>query len=139
MMRESKTKVIGGEEYQVTQMGAVKGSQVFVRLVKVLGPLMGDNLEAALSALKEEDVTYLINAFQPYTMIQGKGDLSGFFDVHFAGKYKEMLEWLFFSVEVNFGSFLGANGLAALAGTAAKGVSQSTSQKVPIGPSGDSS
>jgi hypothetical protein len=31
--------------------------------------------------------------------------LSKIFDLHFAGKYDEMLAWLIFCVEVNFGSF----------------------------------
>ena len=37
-LRETRSKVIDDVEYQVTQLGAIKGSQVFIRLLKVIGP-----------------------------------------------------------------------------------------------------
>lgn len=141
MLRKTEQKQIGADTYEVTQMGAVKGSQVFVRLIRAIGPIIlaadkASDLRDALAGLKEEDVDYLIKAFSPYTLVQGKGELDKIFDIHFAGKYGDMFQWLWASVEVNFGSFLGASALAGLPGVNAL---KSNSQTVATGQSGGSS
>lgn len=123
-------RVIGDCTYRVTQLGAIQGQKVMVRLANVLGRAgaKGGDLAAKLagiaSSLSEEDMTFLCNAMAERTLIQGseyKGltKLQDVFDMHFAGRYLEMLRWLAFALEVNFGSFfrgLGARAEEALAG-----------------------
>lgn len=143
-MRETRSKEIAGRTYEVTQLGAVAGQKVFVRVLKVLGPAIGaKDMAALLGGIQESDVQALVDAFIPMTHIAGVGQLNArTFDDHFAGAYRELFDWLAFCVEVNFGDFLSAppSGLAASVGSAPaveKGVSRSTSLPIAIGPSGE--
>lgn len=120
-MRKPVTKKIGKTTYRVTPLGAKQGCKVFTRLANLLGSgLKGagpgmDRFAAfgtALESLKDSDFEYFCDAFAPVTEFN-TGDqrwphLSDFFDDHFAGNYLEMLEWLEFAVEVNFGDFFDA-------------------------------
>lgn len=122
---ETKTKRIGAHEYRVTVLDAISGRGLFVRLAKIAGPAFlnfdGKNLEASFpkvfgavaSSLTEEDLTVFCDVLGRSTEVAG-GDysqrspnLADVFALHFAGKYPEMLQWLIFALEVNFGSFFG--------------------------------
>jgi len=116
MAIEPKSKEIGGDNYTVTPMTAVKGRRVFARLFKVIGPVLGklsegvnvgDLLGAAAAHVSEDDVDYFCEAFAPGTTVNG-AELQKVFAVHFMGKYAEMVEWIAFAVEVNFGDFFSA-------------------------------
>ncbi len=121
-MLETKSKAIGDNTYKVTQLGAGKGRKVLVRLLKVCGPAFalaasGDTTEALgkLAAdLDEETADYLCETFAARTEVElsnGKSvDLASIMELHFAGNYGEMLEWLGFCVQLNYASFLGALG-----------------------------
>lgn len=138
MLRETRKRVIGDYEYEVTQLGAIRGSAVFVRVMKLLGPLFASKDQAALFAgIQEEDVRYLIDAFGPMTLVVGQGQLDKIFDLHFAGKYKDMMGWLLFCLEVNYGDFLRGRGLDA-APSAGPQASASTSPRAATGRSGAS-
>lgn len=107
---QTKEKTIDGNTYAVTQLGAIRGSQVFVRLMKMVGPaFLGEKKDfaKAFEALREEDFKYLCDVFSERTFVDGK-PLDKIFDFHFAGKYGAMFQWLFFCIETNFGDFLGA-------------------------------
>lgn len=119
---ETRTKTIAEVEYEVRQLDALKGRKVFIRLAKMLAPLLnakGDGdmfarLGAALASVDEADFEYLCETFAPTTSMltvdeQGRTrrpELSKVFAIHFAGQYDAMLEWLYFCLEVNFGSFI---------------------------------
>lgn len=128
LLRKTEERVIGDDTLEVTQLGAIKGRAVFVRVLKVIGPaLTGKDMAGIFAGLNEEDVTYLCDAFAPMTLVKGKGQLDKIFDVYFAGRFLEMFQWLAFCIELNFASFFKGGsallGAAAVPG-AAKGVSK---------------
>jgi hypothetical protein len=136
-MIETKEKQIGGRGYvyRVTQFGAKKGNQVMVRLAKVIGKMVGGDLEQIVTnlvdAIDETQLDFFCDAFASMTEVAG-GDFKGavklssegVFDLHFAGEYKEMGQWLLFAIETNYASFLPEGGLASLIKKAAPQVSE---------------
>ena len=99
-MRETQTKVIGGVPYTVRQLGAITGRKVLAR-----GPNMRN--------LDDATMDFICDAFAQSTTIPlaieaSKASsvaikLSDVFDDHFAGKYADMMTWLAFCMELNFG------------------------------------
>lgn len=134
MPRETKDTTIAGVRYQVTQLGATTGGQVMYRLGRAFAVLMAgaaqDKID--LGALPPSDFDWLVKTLQATTKVGivddvtitdklgnaekvGSGhermlDLGMVFDDHFAGKYPQMLEWLKFALEVNFGPLSDALG-----------------------------
>ena len=122
-MIETQSKKIGPRIYRVRQLKATQGRKVLVRLLKSFGPALdsldkgkqnvGALLGRVLSELDEETVDYLCDTFAANTEFDlengnfiGLGE-SGQFDLHFAGRYADMTQWLIFCVQVNFADFLG--------------------------------
>jgi hypothetical protein len=113
----AKTKSIGAHDYTVEPHGAIKGRAILLRLAKVVGPALsgvtkdnwGDKLSQLFGNLSEDDLTFFCNEFAAKTMVStpdgGQLLLSKVFDVHFQDAYLELLQWLGFCVEVNFGGF----------------------------------
>lgn len=112
----TESRAIGASTYEVTQMGALQGRKVLTRLLKIVGPAYAmvstKGVEAALSEvvtnLSEDDTEYFCAAFEPLTTVtvgDKKPRLSGIADIHFAGDYMSLIEWLVFCFEVNFSSF----------------------------------
>lgn len=136
MAIESHDKVIGATRYRVTQLGAKKGREMLVRLVKLAGPGLaaglaglskadGKDTEAPMAralsdALYDLATRLTVEEFNGITDELAKhttivlGDLeprlSDKFDDHFSGKYDEMLRWAAFALEVNFKSFFVGSG-----------------------------
>jgi len=132
-MRETKAKQIGdrGVTYHVTQFGARHGGRVLVRLLKMVGGAAGEALKSdgdfdmqavgnvvanLAESVSEDDFDYLCDTFSKTTAIEVDGKTmplttEGLFDLHFAGAYLELGQWLLFAVEANFGSFLDAGGI----------------------------
>lgn len=122
MALEKVTKVIGETEYEVTQLDAIRGRKVMVRLAKAFAPVLAGGKSAdglarlgeALANISDDDVDFLCDTFAPSTSVistdaQGRRvapQLSKIFGLHFAGKYDELIQWLYFCLEVNFGSFV---------------------------------
>lgn len=137
MPRELKERTISGTTYRVHQLGALQGRKVLARLGKVLAVVQSDKLE---SLLAEDEVDYLCDTFGRTTEVH-LGDkwpqLSDVFDEHFAGRYADLLSWLMFALEVNFGSFFteAVKKLEGFAATVKKSKSESTT---PTGGSGES-
>lgn len=122
---KTEAKTIGAYTYKVTALNALDGRKVFVRLVKMVGPglsaykaspdmasALTQGMGALISALSEEDVEHLCNKLSASTEVSGgdygekrRPQLDGVFLTHFAANYFEMIEWLIFALEVNFGSF----------------------------------
>lgn len=129
-MRETKSKEIGGVTYTFTQLGAIKGRKVCARLAKVLAT----TVNGQLPQISEEDVDYFCDTYAPLTSvtIEGKSpQLDKIFDTHFAGKYDEMMQWLWFCLETDFGSFFRKAGDVAAVQAAA--ASPLISPKEPTG------
>lgn len=108
-MRKSETRTIGENTYIVAQLGALKGRTVFAKLLKVAGPLMAGGDLSAVSHIPDEALGEFCDAFASCTQVKigdKQPNLSDIFDVHFAGCYDEMLAWLGFCIELNFGSVL---------------------------------
>ena len=133
-MRETKQKQIGtrGHTYHVTQFGARHGGRVLVRLLKMIGGAAGEAMKGdadgfdmrtvggmvsnLAETVNEDDFDYLCDTFAKTTSIELDGKVvslttEGLFDLHFAGAYIELGQWLLFAVEVNFGGFLGEGGI----------------------------
>lgn len=144
MARTNKTKTIGSNGYEVTQLGAIEGRRVFARLAQIMGGMVGalaaggkpnpvEAFKSFAEAMEPEVMDFFCDTFAKFTQVHRPDGkvlfLKDVFDDHFADNYGEMVEWLTFCLEVNFASFLGgAGGLVGLLrkGTATSG---STSQK----------
>ncbi len=152
-MRSNKTKRIGTNGYEVTQLGAVEGRRVFARLTQLMGGMVGTiagggkadlakGFESFAAAISPDVMDYFCDTFTKVTQVHRPDGktlfLKDIFDDHFADNYSEMVEWLVFCLEVNFASFLGgAGGLGAL--LRAKDTSGSLSPQGLTGLSGESS
>lgn len=124
-MLEAQTRDIGKHTYTVTPLDAIKGRRAFVRLANAAAPVLSrasspeDLVGTLLSALSEKDVDHFCDLFGLTSTVTG-GDYgertplltNNTFMNHFAGNYLDLLEWLAFCVEVNFGSFF--TGIGAL-------------------------
>jgi len=134
-MREVKSKTIKDCTYEVTQLGAIKVRSLLTRLARILGSGGGD-MAKSLGLITEEDMTYVCDAFAELTVVHqpdGKAPyLKNCFDLHFAGKYDEMIQWLMFCLEINFGSFLDVKSLGDKA-IAVQASSESSSPKAATG------
>lgn len=142
-MFKVEERKIGDSTYKVSQLGAIKGRSVMLRLTKCLGPaLVGlasrETLKASIPDLlanmdiEEEDLTYFCDSFAEKTFVvtpDGKMPrLDNVFDLHFAGRYMEMIQWLGFCLEVNYaGFFRGAADRVAAAQPSAPAVTAPTS------------
>ena len=115
MKRESKQ--IGEYTYAVQQLGSRAGGRLLIRFSKKLGQGIKsgattiDRIAGAVESLEESDYDYLVDLLAPQTYVSGGGlakpvKLVDVFDVHFAGRYLEMGQWLTFCLEVNYGDFL---------------------------------
>ncbi len=141
-MRETKSRVIDGVTYEVTQLGAKVGRLVLNRLAKVIGAAADSDTPVAdfTRALTDEDLTYLCDTFAAMTTCEipeapgAKPGLAGVFDMHFAARYDAMLQWLWFCVEVNFASFLERVGLSTEKFQA--GLAKANPSNSPKGPTG---
>jgi hypothetical protein len=151
----TESKVIGGVEYRVTQLGAIMGRAVFLRLVKAIGPVLASlaSKEGTLSALvkgggkvdttvdfgeilshlnlSEDDAKYLCDAFAEKTFVVEAPDkmpkLSNVFDEHFAGRYAAMGQWIAFCVKLNYADFF-SDSLAEAIKQASANVPTATAQ-----------
>lgn len=150
-MLETKTTRIGVHQYKVTELDAVLGRRVFVRLLKIAGPalakLEGGLDEGALASaltdlltrLEPSDFDYFCDTFASVTEVSGgkysktSPQLDDVFSLHFASNYLDMFAWLAFCLKLNFASFF--SGAAQLLGQLA--ASRSASPKESTGGSGD--
>lgn len=128
---QAQTRIIDGQEFTITPLGAVTGRKALTRLIKTVGPAVDkSSIGALLSNINEADVDYFCDLFAKNTRITTGTDKQGNpvqpllsdygnFDLMFAANYGTMFSWLKFCLEVNFSSFF-ANLGATLAGAASK-------------------
>lgn len=120
-MREQKTKTIGDFTYTVMQHGALKGREVFLRLTKSLVPILDaigkEDLAKAGGLLSSTELEFLCDTYAKLCNVTGgryenkSPYVKDVFDDHFAGAYDEMLEWLFFCVDSDFGQLFKKAGI----------------------------
>lgn len=137
---KQQTRKIGSSEYRVTQLPFGKAREMFVKLFRILGPVLGEALlspgsatgAAALASMTgstlgnilkqmpalitEEDLKDFCQVFGEKTqLIRDDGKTpwltAELQETHFAGGMLEMFKWLAFCVEVNFGDFFAVGGL----------------------------
>ncbi len=123
-MRDPQSTTIGAWRYTVKPLPAGAGLALMARLAKMLGAgaaglLGGDSTSAAvaravgslLERVNPEEVVEIARQLAAATEVSQPGAkapalLSEVFDLHFAGDYMALVEWLKFALEVNFGPFV---------------------------------
>ena len=124
---KEQVKVINNTTYRVTQLNALKALQIQAKLLKILGPALGD-LKGAKKVTKEDvkerittaifsliekfddDVVVglIISLFDENVLYEHEGQpVKVSFDMHFTGKIAEMWKVAMFVLEVNFGDLMG--------------------------------
>lgn len=117
-------RTIDGVTYRVTPLGLGIGKKTLSRFLQIVSGVMAPMLEnkssmesAGAAALKtlptlltDAEVTYFQSVFGPSSAYRD-GDkwvplLEATQEVHFAGRYMALFDWLAFCVEVNFAPFL---------------------------------
>ncbi len=121
-MRPPQTKEISGTKYTVTPLATSAGLKMLTLLLRVLGPSVkdiksfGDMKTAVLAGigslaerLEDVDVQTIVHTLAGSTKVGTDPNkqplLSAVFELHFAGDYLPLFQWLAFALEVNFGSF----------------------------------
>lgn len=136
MPREKQKTTIGDFAYEVQQLGAIEGMDLYVEVMKVVGPTLASAVKGKpLSEIRNLDlaslqIDALIETFvekvsksvfkamclqlAATTEVWGPGIgtsgtlLNQRFDDHFAGRYAAMSQWLVFAVKVNLADFFGS-------------------------------
>ena len=138
-MRHPERETIGGRVYEVTPLPAGPGVRVMVQLARMFAPALGaaTSLTALATAVRSgfadvadrldpEQLEALCRTLATYTRVEvtpGKVvGLSEVFDLHFQANYFELLLWLKFALQVNFGPLVDEV-LARAAARAAPGAS----------------
>ena len=144
-MRESKVHNINGTNYTIQMLGAKVGKSLLARMLRMFGPAIEaeDTMTRLCAALTDTDLDFLCDTFAATTMVELGPDrlvpLKGVFEDHFAGKYGDMVKWLWASVETNYGTFLADVGLSPDKLQAAMAQAMMGATQAPITPSGASS
>lgn len=122
MAIEKQTKQIGECSYEVTPFGAKIGNRVLLKVIKSIAPIYfvaaaagglkaigTEGVASALAGVDEDEFEWIVEKFASSTdVIFADGrrpTLHSVYDMHFAGRYLEELDWLEFVIEVNFGPF----------------------------------
>lgn len=110
-----KETEIGEHTYKVTQLLVREGHPILYNLQLAVAEGLtsqGSTIAAAFKALPESKLDAMCKKFAEQTLVTYRSEsgereeqLSKIYDLHFAGKYEELYQWLFFCVEVNFAGF----------------------------------
>lgn len=158
MARKNKKITIDGHEYNMTQLGALQGRDLWLKLLQVIAEPMqvlanADGLTEATAtraiakALQSLDRETLAEMYQVFgASCEVRVDerwpklTDVIFDEHFSGRYVSMSKWLLESVVFNFADFLGDISLGKIGGMmqAAVAASKRPSPTASTGLSGES-
>ena len=134
-MIETRTKTIDGTEFRTTQLPAMRAYPMFIRLGKIIGPILGSlqgvslhtelselgsALGPAFSAIDPDEATRLmVDMFvSTRALVDGKVlDLSSEASINrvFTGRLPLMFKVLAFVVQENFADFFAGSGSAPTA------------------------
>lgn len=136
MALETKSKQIGRYTYRVTQLPTSKGRRMLCLLTKAIGPVLGKladgggksigiAFEELSERINEADLKELCEVFGESSEVElpdGRRPrlMPEFQEMHFAGQFGELFEWLRFCVEVNYSDFFAL----AMRGVSAAGSDQ---------------
>lgn len=158
-MIKTKSVNIDGDDYVITQLGAVTGRRIWLKLLKVIAAPMrvlagshgglseetiASALASAVESLDDATVDELYTTFGPRCTVrvgERMPELTGeVFDQHFAGRYVSMSKWLLECVLFNFADFLGGTSIGQIGSSlqAMMTAHQSKSPKDSTGTSGES-
>lgn len=122
-MIKTDTTTIDGYRYSVAQLGSSEGRRILVKLTRLLGPALGrlvggegrpsDAVSEAIAEFSaganEDDLEDLCRTFGQSTELDVDGkpmllnlDMQ---ELHFAGRYGAMFQWLGFCLRVNYADF----------------------------------
>lgn len=121
-----QTKIINDTTYIVQQLNALKALQIQAKLLKILGPALGelkgskitkgdvkDKVTSAIFSLIEKFdddivVNLITSLFEENVFYElDNQPVKVSFDIHFSGKITEMWQVAIFVLEVNFGELMG--------------------------------
>jgi hypothetical protein len=123
-VQEKKVVQIDGDEYELTQLGAIEGRRLLTRILKFAGPAIQSlaasetlseisfaaALAKAVEQLDEDTVDMLCEKFAAKTCLKIDNRWppldKTLFDQHFAGHYMKMMKWLGECMKLNFADFL---------------------------------
>lgn len=125
-MRDPKTTTIDGWRYTVRPLPTSRGLSLVWRLARMLGPAFSALLAAADGGVEGafgKALDALVERVTPDELVDIARELAGtadiiqsggsksaalgeVFDVHFAGDYLALLDFLRFALETNFGPFV---------------------------------
>lgn len=142
-MRKTTKITIGTSTYAMRQLGAFQGTAVSIAVLRLLGPaaaagLSEGNTEAALlkafsASANAKDVQEICEAFAAETKeIKRAQTTDGYreievpiqsWDEHFAGRYADLVAWIWEGVKLNFSDFFsgGSSFLESLRGAGTPG------------------
>jgi hypothetical protein len=145
-MFKTESKVIGGLEYKITQLGVDAGLDVGMTLVRALGPallaMMSGNslatvdkgaLSDAIGRIESSELKKVCRAFAEKTFVilpetKQMPRLDNVWDTHFAGRYRALIDWLVACVAVNFPDFVFSSADGTTAPSASAKQAQSSSR-----------
>ncbi len=128
MARNAEKKSIDGITFEVTQLGFKKGRQLFVRLLKLVGPSLAHvadsaksikeiplvpMIKAAVERLEDEDFDWIADVLGETTRFSENGTQWPFLNAAnredlFAGRLTLFGRWVWFALEVNYADFFAA-------------------------------
>lgn len=134
MALKEEEREIGGIKYRVTQLLVTPGKDLLFRLGQILGPVIARGLEGGAVDLEHANLSGMITElcerakpedFDRFCTVLAKQTqfspsegrwipLAQEWEFHFAGRYEDLLQWMKFALEVQFGGF--SSGLASLFG-----------------------
>ena len=133
MAVETRDKVIDGKKITVTQFPGRKALFYKVKLIKLFGSSIGAMLAQAKGLTAQVDMSVFAAAMDKLATTVDEGEFTRFvlellqltrienvpiteasFDMEFAGNLLSMYKILWFTLEVNYGSFFGENGIGKI-------------------------
>ena len=133
-MIETKEKTIDGHNVMVTQFPGRRALLFKTRLIKLIGPSIaqmftGENpldgkeldfsiiakaLDKLAETLNEDEYVKFVLDLLQYSRFDGQEIKESVFDTEFAGNLLLMYKVLWFTLEVNYGSFFGESGIGKI-------------------------
>lgn len=154
---KQKKVSIDGEEYELTQLGAIQGRRLWLRVLQALSPALKELAAAGkldegsvaqafgtlVEGLDDETVEMFCAAFAARTRVCVDGDKwpelePARFDLHFAGRYISMTKWLGECLLFNFADYFDGASREMLAGMVREAGAKSPFRKGSTGRSGAS-
>jgi hypothetical protein len=105
---------INSTVYKIQKLGAKKGKEIMLMIVRVIGPAMDapNKIAKFCELATDAQLDKLCDTFAAVTRISPEDKpevelaLKDVFDRHFSGKYGTMALWLKACLEANYGNFL---------------------------------